>query len=153
MMREVNEAWEILGSGERRAEYDRERSEGRSSGTEADGLTMPAGKGWTPRSGDRGWQTDFAAWRDEDARLPEDPPGSGTGPMVMVPSALIVLAVFSGFIGVVLESRALMAVAFGAFIAAVLLFIILPFRELIRSRSGDPTGGTAADGVSRAERR
>lgn len=146
LMREVNEAWEILGDRALRADYDRARlrprrgsaGPARSSG----GPEVPEGKGWTPRADDTGWQQDFAAWRDEDARLADDPPGRGAGPIMVLPTGLVLAAAISSFLGVVLEARPLLAFAFGAFFVAVMLFVILPFRELGRSRSSDRTGGT-----------
>lgn len=138
-MQEVNEAWAVLGDPSRRAGYDlgleRARSgDGDPGGTRAGPMSPPPGKGWTPRADDTGWQQDFAAWRDEDDRLGEDPPGTARRVLLTVPVALVVLGMLLGLTGAALASRGLIAAAFAVLALAAILFVMLPVFEMTRSR-------------------
>lgn len=143
-MRAINRAWEILGDPERRAAYDLAGSArpdgGGASPAGRTGVRMPAGRRWTPQADDRAWMDDFAAWRADDGRLPEDPPGRGMGPIAVLPSLLLGLAIVIGFVGVALSARPLMALGFGAAFLSVMIFVLLSIRELGRSRSVDRGG-------------
>jgi len=154
-MQAVNAAWAVLGDPAARADYDRDLAAsgragpGRGGGAAgartgsggarsgARGPTVPPGKGWTPRADDTGWQRDFAAWRAEDERLPEDAAGRSRSVVLTLPAAAAAVAAVAGFLGVVLRSRALLAVAAIAFFTAVTLFVVLPLFELTRGRADD----------------
>lgn len=137
-MQILNEAWEVLGDPDRKAGYDLSVRRPHTPPTERirpAHRSMPAGKGWTPRRGDTGWMDDHASWRSEDERLPEDEPATGARRgFATVPPLLVALAAVTGFVGVVLEARPMLAIAFIAFIIAVGLFILLPMFEMSRSR-------------------
>jgi len=145
-MQLVNEAWEVLGQPASRQRYDlslrlpvgppdeRQRPNRQPA--------TPAGKGWTPRRGDDGWQRDFRSWADEDERLAPDGPGirdarKHRGALAIVPVALFVLGVLSGFLGMVLTSRELLAGAFICIAISAALFVMLPIIEMSRGRDRD----------------
>src|SRR5690606_26882369 len=115
-----NEAWAVLGDPAQRADYDRKQPghRPRPAGAERTAATgpvvTPAGKGWTPRADDTRWQRNYAAWRDEDERLPEDPPSTRRRVMLTVPVALVVLALAIGLAGAAMSSRAFLAASFVA---------------------------------------
>lgn len=139
-MQEINEAWAVLGDPARRAEYDRRQPGARSRppaperSEERAPVVTPAGKGWTPRADDTRWQRNYAAWRDEDERLPEDPPSARRRVILTVPIALVVLAVVVGLAGAAMSSRPLLAASFVAAAIAAILFVMLPVLEMARSR-------------------
>lgn len=142
-MQAANRAWAVLGDADARADHDRELESGggRARATDGPRFRMPKGASWRPRADDTAWMDDYGAWRDEDERLPEDPPGRGMGPVAIVPSLLMGIAVIVGFTGTALSSRPLLAIAFAAGLLSVLLFVLLSIRELGRSRAADRTGG------------
>ncbi|QXC62549.1 J domain-containing protein [Aquihabitans sp. G128] len=141
----VNEAWEVLGQAGARERYDLSLrlpvgppTERIRPNREPD---VPAGKGWTPRRGDDGWQRDFAGWAAEDERLA--PEGSGIrarkhrGLLAIVPVAVFALGILSGFLGMVLSSRELLAGAFIGIAVSAALFVMLPIIEMSRGRHRD----------------
>ncbi|CAN5418876.1 hypothetical protein BH10ACT1_BH10ACT1_10450 [soil metagenome] len=145
-MQQVNEAWEVLGSAASRQLYDRTQHLAVAPPTERvrpnRDPDVPAGKAWTPRRGDDGWQQDFQGWAGEDERLAPDGPGirgnrKHRGSIAILPVALFGLGVLSGFLGMVLTSRELLAGAFIAIAISAALFVMLPIIEMSRGRHRD----------------
>lgn len=145
-MKSVTEAWYVLGNVDRRAHYDLLRRQGTSTPVTERTRTrpepdVPAGKGWTPRPGDDEWIDDFDTWADDRERfLPDDDIDSGRrNPVAVVPVALFVLAVVVGFLGLVVDSREMLAAAVAGVILSSVLFVILPLVAMTRHR---PRRGT-----------
>jgi hypothetical protein len=142
-MQLVNEAWAVLGDPATRERYDLSlRMPARPPTDRARPRrepTVPAGKGWTPRRGDDGWQHDFAAWVDDDDVLAPDAPGAPRprGPLAVLPVGVFALAVLSGFLGLVLESRPMLAGAFIGVAVSAALFVVLPIIAMARGRHRD----------------
>lgn len=140
-MQRVNDAWAVLGDAGARLRYDRSLRAGDGPDeVRRREPVVPAGKGWTPRPGDDGWQRDFAAWADESDELAPDaaPPPRHRGPLAVVPVALFAVAVLAGFLGIVLDSRPLLAGALIALVVSATAFVMLPIYLMSRShrRSG-----------------
>ena len=137
-MQELNEAWEVLGQPEARSRYDRMLHTSTDPGVQrraAREPDVPAGKGWTPRSGDDGWMSDFDAWADEHDELPPDEPRSaGRTALTMLPVGLFALAVPCVFVGLAVKLNELVALGFICVIIAAGLFIMLPMYEMSRGR-------------------
>jgi len=143
-MQVVNQAWEVLGNAASRERYDLSLrlpvgppTERIRSNREPD---PPAGKGWTPRRGDDGWQRDYRSWADDDERLAPDGPGGRRrerGVLAVVPVALFAFAVLGIFFGMVLSSRPLVAAGFVAGVASAVLFVMLPIFAMSRGRHRD----------------
>ncbi|MEZ5177008.1 MAG: J domain-containing protein [Acidimicrobiales bacterium] len=144
-MQLVNEAWAVLGQRESRERYDLSLRMPAPPPTErvrpAREPTVPAGKGWTPRRDDDGWQRDFRGWAEDGDELPPDEPGPGRpglqGLRAVIPVALFALAVGSVFLGAVLGARGLLALGFAALAASAALFVMLPVIEMARGRDRD----------------
>lgn len=143
-MQVVNEAWEVLGDASARQRYDLGlRSTSVGPPTERIRPNRdpqpPAGKGWTPRRGDDGWQRDFRSWADDDDVLGPDAPGPGRprSPLTVVPVVIFGLAVVAGFLGLVLDARPMLAGAFIGVALSAALFVVLPFVEMSRGRHRD----------------
>jgi hypothetical protein len=131
-MAELNQAWEVLGDPARRRRYD-EQVPGPGPGPEP----APPGVGWRPRADDTGWMSDFEAWRNETDELSDEPfPGARRrpSPLMVLPVGLFAVAVAVGCVGVALQARSLLAVAFGGVGVAALLFFVLPVLVMVRSR-------------------
>ncbi|CAN5641616.1 hypothetical protein BH20ACT2_BH20ACT2_14800 [soil metagenome] len=126
-MREVNEAWAVLGDPARRRAHDL------GSTISADG-SPGARPGWRPLAGDDAWMDDFAAWAD-DGGLPDDPPVRR--PMTLVPMALIAASVGCFSLGLVMGTVPLLALSFFALVLAGALFVLLPVIEMARSRDDE----------------
>lgn len=149
-MKAVTEAWHVLGDPGRRQTYDERLRRGRS-GLPADERErvrstpdVPAGKGWTPRTGDDAWMDDFDTWADErDRLLPEEDEPSGGRRSVggVVAVGLFALSVLTAFLGAVFESRAMIAVAVSGVVISSVMFILLPLVEMTRRRGevGEPS--------------
>ena len=143
-MKEVNEAWSVLGDKERRRHYD-DRVRAGTAGTGRmtrigdDGPVTPPGKGWTPRTGDDRWMTDFGGWRNETDRPSPDPArtSSGRGVVEVLPLGLFAAAIGIVCVALVLTSRPLLAASFVCLAGSALLFFLVPLREMLRHRSGD----------------
>jgi hypothetical protein len=134
-MKAVTEAWDVLGDAGRRARYDERLRDRAGIGRGAAGpVTVPAGKGWTPRADDDGWMTDHAAWAAErDRLLPDDDPvDDRSHPLRLVPPGLFALAVVSGFLGLALNSRPLLAASLAGVIVSSVLFVVLPLVAMTR---------------------
>lgn len=133
-MQRVNEAWSVLGDPAAREMYDLTLD----APVKRPGPARPeapAGKGWTPRVGDDGWQKDFGSWAQEDDRLPDDEVGDGPSAVKLAPLALFVLGILVGFLAMAIDSRGLLAVSFVAIACSAILFLLLPAREMLRGRS------------------
>jgi curved DNA-binding protein CbpA len=142
-MQELNRAWEVLGDAGARAAYDRSLNAigdpgvARRAAREPEPARpqVPEGKGWTPRSGDDGWMSDFDAWADDTDELAPDVPRSARRRAVtLLPMALFVVAVVSGFVGLAVQLNELVALAAVCVILAAGLFIMLPMYEMSRGR-------------------
>lgn len=137
-MQHINEAWTILGDTAERERYDLTLQVRTVPPTERirpnRDPQVPDGKGWTPRADDDGWQRDFRGWADEDGRLEEEV-GDGPDAVKLLPLALFGVGVLIGFVGMAMDERGLLALAMVAIAASAILFIMLPAREMIRSRS------------------
>jgi curved DNA-binding protein CbpA len=144
-MQVANEAWAVLGHPESRERYDLSLRMPVAPPTErirpSREPQVPAGKGWTPRADDDGWQRDFRSWADEDDELPPDVPGAGRpglhGLRAVIPVALFAVAVASLLLGMVMGARALLALGFAALAASAALFVMLPVIEMARGRDRD----------------
>lgn len=138
-MQVVNEAWAVLGHRESRERYDLSLRMPAPPPTErvrpSREPTVPAGKGWTPRRGDDGWQHDFGAWADEADELPPDLPGPGRrrGPLVVLPVALFAASVVALFVGVATTTRPLLAFGLAGIVVSAVLFVVLPMVEMARA--------------------
>ena len=137
-MQELNQAWGVLSQREARGAYDRELlldpdpGVARRAAREPD---MPAGKGWTPRSDDDGWMSDFDAWADEEDTLPPDTPRSaGRNFVTTLPIGLLAAGIGSVFLGVVVKLNELVALGGVCVILALGLFVMLPMYEMSRGR-------------------
>lgn len=142
-MQHVNEAWAVLGDAAQRERYDLTlqlgappRSERGRPNREPD---VPAGKGWTPRSDDDGWQQDFRSWAADDDALADDEPGARTDAVKLLPLGLFVVGVLIAFLGMAMDERGLMALALVAIAVSAILFVMLPVREMIRGRGRGPS--------------
>ncbi|MCU1498554.1 MAG: molecular chaperone DnaJ [Acidimicrobiales bacterium] len=145
-MQVVNEAWAVLGQAESRERYDLSQRLPVGPPTERmrpnRSPEPPAGKGWTPRRGDDGWQRDFRAWAREGERLAPDAAGGrggrgNRGARAVVPVVIFALGVLMGFLSMVLASRELRAAAFVAVAVSAALFVMLPLIEMSRGRHRD----------------
>lgn len=138
-MRDVNEAWRVLGDAERRRVYD-ERL--RLARPDPSPRTRPAGPGWRPLPDDDAWMNDFGSWRDETDLLPPDPPGPRR-PVRLLPAAILVVGAAVAVFALVLSSRPLLAGAFILGGISLALWIWLPLAELARSRAEDERAARA----------
>lgn len=144
-MQVANEAWAVLGHPETRERYDLSLRMPVAPPAErirpSREPQVPAGKGWTPRPGDDGWQRDFRSWAEEVDELPPDEPGprrpARHGVQAVLPVALFAVAVASVLLGLVMGARALLAVGFAALAASAALFVLLPVIEMTRGRHRD----------------
>lgn len=142
-MQVVNQAWEVLGNAASRERYDLSLRLPVGPPTERIRPNRepepPAGKGWTPRRGDDGWQHDYRSWADDDERLAPDRPGGRRerGVLAVVPVALFAAGVLAIFLGMVLSSRPLVAAGFVAGAASAVLFVMLPIFAMSRGRHRD----------------
>jgi hypothetical protein len=144
-MAELNEAWEVLGSPGSRRRYDEQVRRGTASTGRATvvGPSGPApGSGWHPRADDTGWMSDFEAWRNETDELPSDEPYAGRGrpqrsPVMVLPVGLFAIAITAGCVGIALQARPLMAVAFIGVALSATLFVMLPVIVMSRSRDDE----------------
>lgn len=137
-MQELNEAWAVLGDLGARSAYDRHLLASADPGVSrrvAREPDLPEGKGWTPRSGDDGWMTDFDAWADERDELAPDEPRSATRNLLTVaPVGLLGLAVVSMFVGLAVRLQVLVALGAICLILGAGLFLLLPMFEMSRGR-------------------
>lgn len=142
-MQLANQAWAVLGDAAARERYDLTLRTTPGPPTERirpdREPQAPAGKGWTPRRGDDGWQQDFRSWADQDERLAPDRPGTdrNRGALAVVPVALFAGAVLSIFLGLVLAARPLVAAGFASLVLSATLFVMLPIIEMSRGRHHD----------------
>ena len=142
-MQLVNEAWEVLGDPDARERYDQTLRIPFGPPTERirpnREPVAPAGKGWTPRRGDDGWQRDFRSWANEDESLAPDGPGRRRhrGTLSVIPVALFAFALLCGFLGLVLGARPLLAAGFIGVAVSGALFVVLPIYEMSRGRHRD----------------
>lgn len=137
-MQHINEAWTVLGNAAERERYDLTLLVGTVPPERMRpnrDPKVPDGKGWTPRADDDGWQRDFRGWADDDGRLAEDEVGDGPDAVKLLPLALFGVGVLIGFVGMAMDQRSLLALAMVAIAASAILFMMLPVREMIRSRS------------------
>ncbi len=139
-MQMINQAWEVLGDASARQRYDVTLRTDEGPPTERirpnRDPVVPEGKGWTPRREDDGWQQDYRSWADQDERLAPDLPGArrSRGLMSVLPVVLFAVGILSGFLGLVLEARPLLAIAFVGVALSGALFVILPVLEMSRGR-------------------
>ncbi len=144
-MAEVNAAWGVLGDPVSRRRYDEAVRRG-TADTERATRVGPAasapGSGWHPRADDTGWLKDFEGWRNETDELPPDEPFAGQGarrhnPLMILPVMVFVLAVASGCIGLALQSRGLLAMAFVGTAVSGAMFVMLPIIFMSRGRDDE----------------
>lgn len=138
-MQLVNEAWGVLSDPRQRARYDLNVSRPlpmQERPRPNRGPAVPAGKGWTPRRGDDGWQSDFRSWADETDVMPPDlaGPARSRGPLVVLPVGLFALGIVSVVVGVVMSARPLLAAGAAALVCSTVLFMVLPLVEMARGR-------------------
>jgi hypothetical protein len=138
-MRALNRAWAVLGDPVRRAAYDRTlRDATWRAGIDARATAAPHA-GWPP-AGDGGdhWPVDPDApltaedWADLADGRPIAPTMALEGWWVILPPAMLVLAV-ALFVGaIVFGAPALIGFAAGAFVVAGGLFVLAPLRAMAR---------------------
>ncbi len=153
-MAEVNAAWAVLGDPDRRRHYDEDvrrgtATSGRTTVVGSAGSAGSAGAGgpvtgpgWHPRTDDTGWMRDFRAWRDETDDLPPDEPFNGRGagrhnPLMILPVVVFVIAIAGAFMGLVLQSRGLLAMAFVGIAVSGAMFVMLPIIFMSRGRDDE----------------
>lgn len=132
-MRDVNAAWSTLSDRTRRRAYD--ESMGHTAPPRPS-PSRPPGPGWRPRSEDDTWMDDFSSWRAETDLLPPDPPGPRR-PVRLLPAAILAVGGLIAIVGLVLNARPVLAVAFMFAGVSAALWIWLPLVELARSRHDD----------------
>lgn len=141
-MQEINAAWTVLGDPRRRRHYDDTVRRGTATagsparpGAAPGGGDVPA-SGWRPLTGDTAWMDDFEAWRHETDEPPPDfpPPSVARSSMTVLPVALFLAAIAVGCVGLVLQSRVMLAAAFVGVAASAALFVLLPMLEMRRHR-------------------
>lgn len=148
-MKGITEAWDVLGDAGRREHYDQRLRDLAGVGPVGPGerrrpadVTVPAGKGWTPRADDDGWMADHAGWAAERDRLlpEEDPVDERRHPVRLIPAALFALGVLCGFGGLVFESRPLLAASLAGVVVSSVLFMVLPLVAMTRHADrGEPS--------------
>jgi curved DNA-binding protein CbpA len=139
-MQEINAAWTVLGDPARRRHYDDTVRRGSAAAaprprpSAAPGGNDIPSPGWRPLTGDTAWMDDFEAWRDETDEPPPDrpPPSVARSSMTVLPVALFVAAIAVGCVGLVLQSRAMLAAAFVGVAISAALFVVLPMLEMRR---------------------
>ncbi len=144
-MADLNEAWAVLGDPVRRRHYDDDvrRGTATSGPTTVVGATGAAsGQGWHPRADDTAWMQDFRAWRNETDELPPDEPYGGRSasrhnPLMILPVVVFVIAVAAGCVGLALQSRALLAMAFVGIAVSGAMFVMLPIIFMSRGRNDE----------------
>jgi hypothetical protein len=131
-MKAVTEAWDVLGDAGRRARYDERLRD--LAGIDRGEPLRGAGGVARRRADDDGWMTDHAAWAAErDRLLPDDDPvDDRSHPLRLVPPGLFALAVVSGFLGLALNSRPLLAASLAGVILSSVLFVVLPLVAMTR---------------------
>jgi hypothetical protein len=141
-MRALNAAWHVLGDQTRRAAYDQQLALGASGRQAAPGPGPGTGAGYAAPS-DEGWMPDMG-----DLRLsPEDwadladgrPIGQSLalrGWWAILPPGMIVASVVLLFGAAYFRSPALYAMAGGAFILALGLFVLAPLRAMAKRKEG-----------------
>ncbi len=141
-MQEINAAWTVLGDPRRRRHYDDTVRQGTATagsrprpGAAPGGDDIPS-PGWHPLTGDTAWMDDFEAWRDQTDEPPPDraPPSAARSSMTVLPVALFLVAIAVGCVGLVLQSRALLATAFVGVATSAALFVLLTMLEMRRRR-------------------
>ena len=153
-MQAINEAWAILGSATSRSDYDatlRSIEPPRVRQRPGADPQPPAGKGWTPRAGDDGWQRDFRAWANAEDELAPDEPGAPgpRSPLAVVPVALFAFGVAAGLLGVVFSSRPLIAVCVALVAISAALFLVLPLFQMTRGTRAGSTNPSGPPGETR----
>lgn len=159
-MKAVTEAWDVLSHVDRRRQYDETLAGGSrvtSAGPASERqrvrpeVTVPAGKGWTPRTGDDGWMDDHAGWAAERDRIVPDTDAVDPTPHParLVPVALFGAAMVCGFVGLAVQSRPMLAVAVVGVVVSSVLFMVMPLVTM--TRIGRNRG--AADAPSATARR
>jgi len=144
-MQVANEAWAVLGDPARKERYDLSLTMPSAPPTERirpnRGPEAPAGKGWTPRRGDDGWQRDFSSWADDTDASDEFEDTAAAKPVhgvvAVLPVAVFAVSVLSIILGVVLSARPLMALGFIGVVASGALFFLVPALAMSRGRHQD----------------
>ena len=138
-MQQLNDAWAVLGNPSARRAYDRALAVADDPGivrrAAREPGSPPPGKGWTPRADDDGWMDDFEAWAAErDELAPDVPRSAGRSLITLLPVALFAASVACFALGIILTSRALVAMGAVALVLSVALFFFLPIIEMTRNR-------------------
>ncbi len=134
-MREVNQAWAILGDAERR---------GRSTTS----ATRPRSRRWSTRParrgrrgglvpGDTAWMDDFASWRDErdDLLGPDDFDGPARPVRMVLPVVLLGAGIVLGCLALVVNWIWMFAVAGIVLGCSLISFFMLPLLLMTRRDS------------------
>jgi len=135
-MREINEAWTILGHADRRAAHDRQWVEGDRPPAPGVVRPRPSTSAWHPRADDTGWMDDFASWRaaTDDLLAPDDDQAEARPLLMVLPVLLAVASLGLGCLGLVLDARPLLAGAIGGLVCAVVAFFVLPIVVMTAQR-------------------
>lgn len=130
-MQQINDAWAVIGDPQQRFHYDRERSSDVPTTPEV--MINRPGKGtWTPRSGDDSWMEDFAGWAhgDPDFVPPDRPRTPVQQTFTVLPVVLFGLSLVVGFVGLAINARPLIAVAFVGVMLSVMTLFLLTMTEM-----------------------
>ena len=131
-MQEVNAAWAVLGDPSLRDKYDDEQAGQADLPPRGATINRASGPRWTPRPNDTAWMDDFDAWRndDEDFVPPETPRTPRQQAFTVLPVVVFGLSVVIGFVGLAVDTPALLAAAFVGVMLSVLLLMLLTLMEM-----------------------
>jgi curved DNA-binding protein CbpA len=132
-MRQINEAWLVLGDADSRARYDQELPTGNGSG--------PASPGWVPGSGLADPAFVPVDPEDDDPFPEEDDDGTGRRVPAwqqLLPVALLVGALGSFAGALVLNARPLLVLGVALLLGAGAGFLLTPLFAVLRTYERDP---------------
>jgi len=139
-MREINQAWSVLGDEHRRSRHDLGLAQG-ASGSEAR-RSRPAASPRPPAGPRLSTRADRRASLNQDSFDPRPVAPrlaavaghqDGRG-LRMLPVGFIALGVFTMFTGAILRQTAVITVAVILFVVAAILFVAVPFVVMARSK-------------------
>ena len=131
-MQDVNAAWAVLGDPAARRKYDAERDGTPDLPPPGATINRASGPGWTPRPNDTAWMDDFDKWKndDEDFVPPDTPRTPRQQAFTVLPVIVFGAAVIVGFVGLAMDTPALLAVAFIGVMLSVMLLLLLTMVEM-----------------------
>jgi curved DNA-binding protein CbpA len=140
-MRQINEAWLVLGDADSRAAYDRELAPSDGGGNERGAGRSAATGGWVPGSGLP--DPDFVPVDPGDDEPFPDEDEEGTGRRVpvwqqLLPVALLIASLGSFAAALVLNARPLLILGVGLLVGAGIGFVLTPLFAVLRTNDRDP---------------